>query len=427
MTMHTSELSTLHAALDAVCGGIDAREPELQALVPEPGRRERLRREAAALLARFPRPESRPPLFGVLVGVKDIVSVDGFATRAGSRLPPELFVGPEASCVTALRRAGALVLSKTVTTEFAYFEPGPTRNPHNPAHTPGGSSSGSAAAVAAGYCPLALGTQTIGSVIRPASYCGVVGFKPTFGRIPTDGVVPWSPSADHVGLFAPDVASVARAAAVLCAGWRAVAVAGRPALGVPEGPYLRQAEPEALAVFEEQMRRLAAAGWQVRRVPALRDITPITERHRRMTIAEAASVHAAWFEAYGALYRPRTAAAIREGRDVPPEELAAARAGRLTLRAGLEGLMEAAGIDLWATPAATGPAPRGLDSTGNPAMSVPWTHAGMPALSLPAGTLGGLPLGLQLTARAGQDEALLAWAAAVADAITGRQADRVRG
>src|SRR5690606_25275669 len=116
--------------------------------------------------------------------------------------------GPEAEVVTALRRAGALILGKTVTTEFAYFQPGPTRNPHHPDHTPGGSSSGSAAAVAAGYCPLALGTQTIGSVIRPAAFCGVVGFKPSQDRISSGGLIPLSPSADHVGLFTQDVAGM---------------------------------------------------------------------------------------------------------------------------------------------------------------------------------------------------------------------------
>ncbi len=141
----------------------------------------------------------RPPLFGIPIGIKDIFHVNGFSTHAGSRLPPKQLMGEEAKCVSDLKKAGALILGKTVTTEFAYFEPGPTMNPHNPNHTPGGSSSGSAAAVAAGLCPLALGSQTIGSIIRPASFCGVVGYKPSYDRISRDGVIPVSPSLDHIG------------------------------------------------------------------------------------------------------------------------------------------------------------------------------------------------------------------------------------
>src|SRR5690606_20766928 len=137
--------------IDTICDRIDAVEPHIAALLPEENRRERLHHEADALLAAYPNPLDRPRLYGTLVGVKDIFHVDGFETRAGSQVPTDQFAGPEAACVRRLRDAGALVLGKTVTTEFAYFHPGPTRNPHNPAHTPGGSSSGSAAAVAAGF------------------------------------------------------------------------------------------------------------------------------------------------------------------------------------------------------------------------------------------------------------------------------------
>ena len=161
--------------LDAVQARVEAREPSIQALLPEAGRFDRLRREARALADRYRDPSARPPLFGWLFGVKDIFHVDGWPTRAGSRLPESVLVGPEAESVARLKAAGALILGKTVTTEFAYFTPGPTRNPHNLEHTPGGSSSGSAAAVAAGYCPFALGTQTIGSIIRPAAFCGTIG------------------------------------------------------------------------------------------------------------------------------------------------------------------------------------------------------------------------------------------------------------
>jgi len=154
------------------------REPSVLAFVPEENRFERLQKEAKRIVSRYPDPKNRPPLFGMLVGVKDNIHVDGFITRAGTRLPPAELQGREGESITKLKNAGALILGKTVTTEFAYFEPGPTRNPYHPEHTPGGSSSGSAASVGAGLCPLALGTQTIGSVIRPAG----IKYRPCMPR-----------------------------------------------------------------------------------------------------------------------------------------------------------------------------------------------------------------------------------------------------
>ena len=207
--------------VENMCARIAKTDPILEAMLPEPDRLERLRAEAIALAEKYPDPDNRPPLYGLLVAVKDIFHVSGFVTRAGTVVPPELFAGSEAEMVVKLKEAGALILGKSVTTEFAYFEPGPTRNPRNPDHTPGGSSSGSAAAVAAGYCALALGTQTIGSVTRPAAFCGIVGFKPTLDRLPTAGLIYFSRTIDHVGLFTQDVDGMALAAASLCRGWRA--------------------------------------------------------------------------------------------------------------------------------------------------------------------------------------------------------------
>src|SRR5512138_1003056 len=208
---HTGERSLIDR-LFQLESAFAVREPAIHAFIPEAGRFNRLRREAQSITGVPPGPASSGPLFGRLVGVKDIFRVDGFATRAGSHLPADEFQGAEAESVTRLKNAGILILGKTVTTEFAYFTPGPTRNPHNLNHTPGGSSSGSAAAVAAGLCDLALGTQTIGSIIRPAAFCGVIGFKPTYDRISRAGVIPLSPSLDHVGFFASDL-EIANAAA----------------------------------------------------------------------------------------------------------------------------------------------------------------------------------------------------------------------
>jgi Asp-tRNA(Asn)/Glu-tRNA(Gln) amidotransferase A subunit family amidase len=390
--------------------------PALQAFMPEPGRFDRLRAEAAALEAAFPDPAARPPLFGVPVGVKDIFHVDGLPTTGGSKLPPEVLAGPEAESVTALRWAGALILGKTVSTEFAYFGPGPTRNPHGPsgrAHTPGGSSSGSAAAVAAGLCPVALGTQTIGSIVRPAAFCGVLGYKPSFGRISTAGVIPLSPSLDHVGLFAPDGAGVTYVAEVLVRDWKPVSPRGRPVFGVPEGPYLSHAGDEAQAHFSQVIGQLEAVGYTLQRVPALPDFEVVRARHNLIVAAEAAQVHADWYARYGGLYHPKTVELIERGQAVTATELSAALAGREQLRAELTRLMEEHGLDAWLAPSAPGPAPEGLDSTGDPVMNLPWTHSGLPAVNVPTGrAANGLPLGTQVIGRWHDDEALLAWSAA---------------
>jgi Asp-tRNA(Asn)/Glu-tRNA(Gln) amidotransferase A subunit family amidase len=394
------------------------REPTVRAFLPEEKRFDRLRREMTRLAERWPDPERRPPLFGVLVGVKDIFHVDGFPTGGGSRLPPEELAGPQASCVTALLDAGAVVLGKTVSTEFAYFAPGPTRNPWNPEHTPGGSSSGSAAAVAAGLCPLALGTQTIGSVLRPAAFCGVTGFKPSYGRIPIDGVIPLAPSYDHVGFFAADLDLAERSASVLCHGWQRAESYRRPRLGVPEGPYLATATTEGIDHFRAASARLAAAGFEVVPVPALADFEEIVARHRRVVAAEIARVHKDWFPRFESLYDARTADLIRKGQGISDTELERDLAGRAALGIELTTLMDAHGIDLWISPPALGAAPRGIESTGDPIMNIPWTQAGLPAVSLPAGrNAAGLPMGLQVAGRWQEDEALLAWARGIAEAV----------
>ncbi|WP_331232815.1 amidase [Natronorarus salvus] len=395
--------------LDRLRDRIDRHESDVRAFVPEP-EWDRLEREARALPERFPDPDSRPPLYGTPVGVKDIFHVEGMKTRAGSELPPEVLSGPEARSVERVRAAGGLVLGKTVTTEFAYFDPGPTRNPHDLAHTPGGSSSGSAAAVAAGFAPLAFGTQTVGSVIRPAAFCGVVGLKPSFGRIPTTGVIPFSTSVDHVGLFTGDVAGMGVAAAVCYDDWRTLPEPEDPVLGVPEGSYLGQADDVGLDAFEAAVERLAAAGYDIERVEALSGIDGINERHQRLIEADAALVHHEWYEGYGERYSEHMTGIVDGGRKVSVGELADDRAGRDRLRSELHAAMDEAGIDCWLSPPAPGPAPEGIDSTGDPVMNLPWTHSGLPTVTVPAGEREGLPVGLQCSARFGADERLLAWA-----------------
>lgn len=409
--------------INATCDRIDRVDSAVEAFLPEANRRERLLQEADSLREIYPEPESRPPLYGVLIGVKDIYRVDGFPTRAGSNLNPDVLAGPEAECVMLLRQAGALVLGKTVTTEFAYFEPGPTRNPHNLDHTPGGSSSGSAAAVAAGLSPLTLGTQTIGSVNRPAAFCGVVGFKPSYNRIPSDGMLYFSRSADHVGCFTQDVEGMILAASSLCYQWQDIDVNYKPVLGVPRGKYLEQASQEGLRSFSEQLEKLRIAGYTINEVNALDEIETIAAWHRKLISAEIALEHKDLYTRFADLYRPRTVEIINEGKAVSEKDLEEARKQQKELREKLETTMRELGIDLWVTPAAPGPAPEGISATGDPAMNMPWTNAGLPSVSVPSGRAdNGLPLGLQLIAPFMGDELLLSWANGIADLFVEFQA-----
>ena len=411
--------TSLEAELERGFERLAEVNPQIRAVLPDPRLRERLAADARALRERWPDPADRPPLFGALALVKDIFNVDRMPTRAGSAVPPESFSGREADAVERLRRAGALIFGKTVTTEFAYFAPGATANPHNRAHTPGGSSSGSAAAVAAGLGTLALGSQTVGSVIRPASFCGVVGYKPSYDRIPTGGMLYYSRSVDHVGFFTASAADALLAASSLLLGWRTGedAEAGRPRIGIPRGPYLEQADNTMLEALDRAAARLAELGFDVQLAPTLGDIAEIAERHRRLTTYEFAVEHEERYARYSAMFRHESAALYERGRKIDRAAAEQGRAGRIQLRQRLHERMDRAQIDAWLCPAAVGPAPRGLFSTGDPSMNLPWTHAGMPVISLPFGEVDGLPLGLQLVGRFGRDEALLGQAVQVEAAL----------
>ncbi len=401
---------SLEQLLDRIETRFNETESAIEAFVPESERFPRLRRDAAALDSQYPEPGQRPPLFAALLGVKDIFHVNGFTTRAGTEVPAALFAGEEAGIVARFKRAGALILGKTASTEFAYFEPGPTRNPHNLAHTPGGSSSGSAAAVASGIAHFALGTQTVGSVIRPAAYCGIVGFKPSYKRVDSSGLVTFSPSADHVGFFTQNVADMRIVAAVAINDWSDdVLATERPVLGVPDGAYLAQCS--ALNDFEAQEAKLASAGYHIMRVNALQDIAYIDSFHQDMIAGEFAAQHQEWFARYDNLYRPRTAELIRFGQTISSKRLQEARQHRLDFRQRLHHEMSAHKIDAWICPAAPDVAPPGIGATGDPKMNMPWTHSGLPAATIPAGTGNhDLPLGLQLVGKFHEDESLLHWA-----------------
>ena len=395
--------------IDDLCDKLDKWDTKIKAFLPETNRRERLHQDLKELYHNFPDPNERPILFGVPIGIKDIFHVDGFETKAGSDLPSRILLGNESVTVTKLKQAGALIMGKTVTTEFAYFHPGITCNPHNFCHTPGGSSSGSAAAVAAGFCPLTLGTQTIGSISRPASFCGIIGFKPSFGRISTAGVIPFSQSADQIGFFTQDVEGSHIIASILCDNWNddIPEFRRKPVLGIPEGKYLSQASPGILSTFWKTVDALRQKDFKIKSIPALDNIDKINEQHKLMNAAEFAEVHKNWFKEHKNKYHQASIELIEKGRMVPIDVLKNAIKGRIQLRKELEQLQKKNGIDLWISPSTVTTAPYGLDSTGDPAMNLPWTYAGVPTISIPFGLSGKLPFGIQFTGNYYEDETLV--------------------
>ncbi|MFD4253036.1 amidase family protein [Amycolatopsis thermoflava] len=379
--------------------------------------RERIAETEPALRAwvelAWPEPVAGGPLGGVPLGVKDIIDVAGLATRCGSGLragsPP---AAADAAIVTAWRRAGAVPVGKTVTTEFAFFSPGPTDNPSAPGHTPGGSSSGSAAAVASGQVPLALGSQTAGSVIRPASFCGVAAMVLSHGRFPVDGVTGLSPSLDSHGFYTARVSDLALAHAALTGSPDAAGLPARPPrlllwTGIA-GPAMRA----ALAVARD---RLVAAGAVVEAFPDERLIAELTAAHPVVMAYEAARERAAELARVAELSAP-LANLLRTGARTPEAEY---RRAREFVRSAASAVSDFLGsYDAILGPAAPGPPPEGLAATGDPVLSRPWQALGVPQVAVPGlSTEDGLPLGVQLIGRAQEETGLLATACWVERAL----------
>ena len=350
------------------------------------------------------------PLTGLLLGVKDIINVDGYRTRCGSQLPARLFDGPQASCVSRLIDAGAVMTGKTVTAEFAVSDPGPTRNPRNLLHTPGGSSSGSAAAVAAGFCDIALGTQTSGSVIRPAGYCGTIGYKPSFGRVALDGVLPFSKSMDHIGLFAKDLPTLAATLPVLVSDWRwkEEDPVGDLSIAVPQGSYLDLARSHILAQFEQKLKVLERAGSRLKPIVLCEDISSHNDNHDLIANAELYRVHEAWFAEFRDVYKPMARATLEFGQKISGQTLAQSLKQARGVQLGMQDLMKAQAIDAWVSPVAPDLAPEGIGSTGDFRMNAIWSYTGLPIITIPTG-IGdrNLPYSIQIVGRFGQDETLL--------------------
>ncbi|WP_354445132.1 amidase [Ottowia thiooxydans] len=355
-------------------------------------------------------PTGHLPLAGVPFGVKDVIDVAGMPTGCGTPLHGPDKAPYDAVCVALLRRAGAIPVGKTVTAEFAYAFPGPTRNPWKPDHTPGGSSSGSAAAVASGSVPLALGTQTGGSIIRPAAYCGVVGFKPTFKRVNPGGIKVISPTLDTPGLFARTVEDALLAAPVIVPGFSVAA----PKLLAPDNlriavmrcEALGSLQTEAQRVFESAANTLQQVGARVHGLSHDRDLQALSHLHGVVMKYEMARSLLPEWRASPHAFSPVLAALVEQGWQISDEEYqhALARADEFKLR-WQDKLKD---YDCVLTPSAEGPAPAGLSSTGQSTFNRVWTLLGWPALHLPLDYSDiGLPLGVQLVGQHGQDFALL--------------------
>ena len=335
-------------------------------------------------------------------GAKDIIETRGMATEYGSSVYKGRTGDFDAAIVRELRDRGAVLLGKTQTTAFAYITPAPTRNPKHPEHTPGGSSSGSAAAVAAGMVPFAIGTQTRGSVLRPASYCGITGFKPTFGSFSMDGILAFAQSLDTLGFFTTTPTDMIGLWEAL---GRSVEPEGEFACGVPEP--VPMVDPVMASAFEAAVSSLADAGVPMIRVDLAPMLASLSEASFTIMFREAALLYRERYEEYGDRLGD-VAVAVRTGQQISESEYRKAEAYIRHCSKRIVELCDRTPILF--LPAATGPAPLGLGSTGDSRMNAPWTALGTPAISIPL-PVSSLPLGLQLTAAPGDDSRLL-WAAA---------------
>jgi aspartyl-tRNA(Asn)/glutamyl-tRNA(Gln) amidotransferase subunit A len=366
---------------------------------------------------------TRGPLHGIPIGIKDIYYTAGMKTTACSKIYADFLPTYDATAVTRLKEAGAIVLGKTVTTEFACGDPPPTVNPWNPAHTPGGSSSGSAVAVALRMCPGAMGSQTGGSILRPSSYNGIVGLKPTFGRISCYGVIPVAWSLDTIG---PLVNCVDDAAIMLQAlagfdpsdpgsseepvphylqamdRWE-----GPPRVGIVRD-FLDQANPEVQQHTRDTAQRLAQAGAKVEEVDAPPSFTTSADVHWVINSVECASYHEPHFRSRAEDYTNNVRWRIEVGFLIPATHYVQAQRLRRVFRREMDTMAQP--WDVLLTPSTPTPAPRDLSTTGDPVFQSPWTSCGLPTITIPSGLSpsDGLPLGIQLAASSFAEERLLA-------------------
>jgi aspartyl-tRNA(Asn)/glutamyl-tRNA(Gln) amidotransferase subunit A len=387
--------------------------------------RDGARAEAVRLTDELARGRRRGPLHGVPIGIKDIFDVFDWPTAAGSRLWANAVARQDATVVRRLRAAGAVFVGKTVTTAFASFDPPPTRNPWDPSRTPGGSSSGSAAAVACGMCLGALASQTGGSITRPVAYCGAAAIKPTFGRVSVHGVVPLAASMDHVGVMAPRVRDLAPLLQAIAGpdpldpgcsrrpvpDWDELLrrESAPPRLGRLRGLFEDRGSEEVRRMMEAASERLAAEGAEVRDVALPAPFSEVTSRHHTVMAVEAAAYHEARLRRHPDDYPPNIRRLLEEGLACPAPEYARTKDHQRRLTDAMAACF--GGVDALLTPATAGPAPDAA-TTGDPVFNSPWSYTGLPTVCFPAGrSAEGLPLAVQLVGRPWDEGRLLAVAA----------------
>jgi aspartyl-tRNA(Asn)/glutamyl-tRNA(Gln) amidotransferase subunit A len=394
--------------LEQCLGRIDKYEDRVRAWVvvdEEGARRSARRRQEEAASGEY-----RGPLHGIPLGIKDIIDVEGLPTRAGSPLREDHVARSDAPLVAALRRAGAVVLGKTVTCQFACFDPSPTRNPWDPnlGHSAGGSSSGSAAAVASRMCLGSIGSQTGGSLVRPASYCGAAACKPTFGRISTEGVVPVSHHLDHPGPMARTAGDLHRMLAALIDSWDAAAgpLQTAPRLGLVEEYFMEEADEPIREATDAAIRKLADGGAEIEPVRLPAGFGEVHASHRRIMVVEAAAVHRRQFAAHRDAYARIISAMLKEGMATSAVDYAEALAHQREYRRRIGSIFE--GLDALVMPATDTTAPARLDTTGDAKFQSPWSYAGLPVMSIPCGLASdGFPAAIQLVARNHEEEPLV--------------------
>ncbi|MCH2518327.1 MAG: amidase [Dehalococcoidia bacterium] len=398
----------------------DALEPSLNAWVY-------LDREAVLADAQQKQEElekggSIGPLHGVPIGLKDIYYTAGIPTTACSKVYEGFVPEYDATTVALLKGAGAIMMGKTVTTEFACMDPSPTKNPWNPAHTPGGSSSGSAVAVATRMCPAALGSQTVGSVLRPASYNGVVGFKPTFGRVSRYGVIPVSWSLDHVGWMARSVEDIALLMQVMSVPDPQEPITARQpsddfmtGLGSPAAPriglirrfFYDNADEETRQHTDGVVEQLSRAGASVEEISLPDSIDTAIADQRIIMAVEAAAFHQPMYERQSQDYQPMLREMLRRGLETDGQTYSRALERRQQFTAEMQALTEKA--DVLLTPSTPTPALADITNTGNTMFQGPWTSCGLPVITIPSGlAASGLPFGIQLAAAPFSEPKLLA-------------------
>jgi aspartyl-tRNA(Asn)/glutamyl-tRNA(Gln) amidotransferase subunit A len=363
---------------------------------------------------------SLAPLFGIPIGVKDIVDVAGLPTAGGFAPWADRIASEDAPIVDRLRRAGAIILGKTVTTTFAWIDPPPTRNPWNLERTPGGSSSGSAAALACGMVLGAIGSQTGGSITRPASFCGVAGMKPSYVGLPREGIVPLAPTLDHAGMMAPTV----RDLELLWCVMREPMLADVPCrphepprVGRLRGFFDDRADPSMREAIDHAFERFRAARIVTLEIELPEKFEEIVTHHRRLMATEAAAYHEQRFAQHPDAYPPRIRALIEEG--LATSGTSYARSRQDLDRARREGRPRILDVDVLATPAALGPAPDAT-TTGDPVFNSPWSYTGLPTVTFPiAVSADNMPLGIQLIGRRSHDNEVLAVARRCEAAIWG--------